>query len=133
MTLPIYLVEYLGLPRNHHALFIRLDENTEEGELYHVAGDVQNAKTIAMLKSHGVLVSEDSVGNAAQPGSSRSVGRTYGQSSTQSSQARSSSSSQPVDGQTSSDGYWTFSSKYGDHYHVGKEGRKLWASQQRAR
>ncbi|KAF5971578.1 hypothetical protein FBULB1_9152 [Fusarium bulbicola] len=150
MTLPVYLVEYLGLPRNHHALFIRLDENTEEGELYHVAGDVQNGKkinprqplrrcqewtaeTIAMLKSQGVLVSEGSVGNTVNAGNSRSVGRTYGQSSTQPTQARSSSSSQPVDGQTSSDGYWTFSSKYGDYYHVGKDGRTLWASQQRAR
>lgn len=199
MTLPVYLVEYLGLPRNHHALFIRLDEDTEEGELYHVAGNVQKgmhfehkvakkpqdsgsyvghhylgfisssdrqffkqicqsnpppakqfngskkinprqplrrcqewtAETIAMLQSHGVLVSEGSVVNTAQPGSSHSVGRTYGQSSNQSSQARSSSSSQPVDGQTSSDGYWTFSSKYGDYYHVGKDGRTLWASQQR--
>ncbi|KAF5622219.1 hypothetical protein F52700_10610 [Fusarium sp. NRRL 52700] len=91
------------------------------------------AETIAMLKSHGVLVSEGSVGNAAQAGPSHSVGRTYGQSSTQPSQAGSSSSSQPVDGQTSSDGYWTFSSKYGDYYHVGKDGRTLWASQQRVR
>ncbi|RKK70538.1 hypothetical protein BFJ69_g11800 [Fusarium oxysporum] len=83
------------------------------------------AEPIAMLQSHGVLVSEGSVVNTAQPGSSRSVGRTYGQSSNQSSQARSSSSSQPVDGQTSSDGYRTFSSKYGDYYHVGKDGRTL--------
>jgi hypothetical protein len=37
MSLPVFLVEYLGLPRNYHALFIRLNEETEDGELYHIA------------------------------------------------------------------------------------------------
>ncbi|KAH7269008.1 uncharacterized protein BKA55DRAFT_682101 [Fusarium redolens] len=187
MSLPVFLVEYLGLPRNHHALFIRLNEETEDGELYHIAGNKPQepnsyvaqhylgfisssdrqffkqicqsnpppakqfngnkkinprqplrrcqewtAETIAMLQSHVVLMSEGSVGNSAPRGSTRPVDSAYGQSSKQSSQARSSSSNQPLDGQTSSDGYWTFSSKYGDYYHVGKDGRTLWASQQRA-
>ncbi|KAF9765706.1 hypothetical protein IL306_001973 [Fusarium sp. DS 682] len=41
MSLPVYLVESLGLPRNHQALFIQLDEKTEEGDLFHVVGNVQ--------------------------------------------------------------------------------------------
>ncbi|KAH8884176.1 hypothetical protein GQ53DRAFT_830100 [Thozetella sp. PMI_491] len=38
---PVYLVEYLGAPRNHHAIFVET-RTDESGELFHVKGDIQN-------------------------------------------------------------------------------------------
>ena len=37
----VYLVEYLGAPRNRHGIFV---EHVKEGggELFHVVGDIQN-------------------------------------------------------------------------------------------
>ncbi|ROT37885.1 hypothetical protein SODALDRAFT_333650 [Sodiomyces alkalinus F11] len=37
----VYLVEYLGAPRNHHGIFV---EHVKEGGgvLFHVVGDIQN-------------------------------------------------------------------------------------------
>ncbi|KAL1860729.1 hypothetical protein VTK73DRAFT_7208 [Phialemonium thermophilum] len=45
MSYPVYLVAYLGAPRNHHALFIETDPNTHGGILFHVVGDIQNGMT----------------------------------------------------------------------------------------
>ncbi|TPX10985.1 uncharacterized protein E0L32_008022 [Thyridium curvatum] len=41
MSLPVYLVESLGAPRNHHALFVELDPRHESGMLFHVTGNIQ--------------------------------------------------------------------------------------------
>lgn len=38
----VYLVEYLGAPRNHHAIFV---EDQGPGTLFHVKGDIQNGMT----------------------------------------------------------------------------------------
>jgi hypothetical protein len=42
MQVPLFLVEYLGAPRNHHALFARVKLQDRAGGLFHVKGDVQN-------------------------------------------------------------------------------------------
>ncbi|KAK2608479.1 hypothetical protein QQS21_002941 [Conoideocrella luteorostrata] len=41
MSHTLYLVEFIGVPRNHHALFVRLDENERTGRLFNVTGNVQ--------------------------------------------------------------------------------------------
>lgn len=40
MPYSVYLVEYDGMPRNHHGLFVRLNED-DSGELFHVQGNIQ--------------------------------------------------------------------------------------------
>lgn len=44
MSYPVYLVESDGMPRNHHALFVRLNEDGS-GELFHVTGNIQQGMT----------------------------------------------------------------------------------------
>ena len=41
MTVPLYLVESLGTPRNHQALFVLLDSEKSLGQLFHVTGNIQ--------------------------------------------------------------------------------------------
>lgn len=41
---PVYLIEYLGAPRNHHAIFVETQQD-ESGTLFHVKGDIQNGMT----------------------------------------------------------------------------------------
>ncbi|KAM0282465.1 hypothetical protein ACHAO9_010254 [Fusarium lateritium] len=38
---PVYLIESLGAPRNHHALFVQTNED-ESGSLFNVIGNIQN-------------------------------------------------------------------------------------------
>ncbi|ORY10469.1 hypothetical protein BCR34DRAFT_566734 [Clohesyomyces aquaticus] len=38
---PVYLIEYLGAPRNHHAIFVATEADGT-GFLFHVRGDIQN-------------------------------------------------------------------------------------------
>lgn len=44
MSHHVYLVEYLGAPRNHHAIFIETDDS-QSGYLYHVKGTIQDGMT----------------------------------------------------------------------------------------
>ena len=37
---PVYLIEYLGLPRNHHTIWVETEADGN-GSLFHVRGDVQ--------------------------------------------------------------------------------------------
>ncbi|KAF4460300.1 hypothetical protein FALBO_12928 [Fusarium albosuccineum] len=39
-----HLIEYLGAPRNHHAIFVQT-RNDGTGTLFHVTGDIQNGMT----------------------------------------------------------------------------------------
>ena len=41
---PVYLVEYLGAPRNHHGIFVET-QNNGTGTLFHVIGDIQKGMT----------------------------------------------------------------------------------------
>ena len=41
---PVYLVEYLGAPRNHHAIYVETQQD-ESGTLFHVKGDIQTGMT----------------------------------------------------------------------------------------
>lgn len=41
MSVQVFLVEYLGIPRNHHAIFVELDPRKGTGQLLHVTGSVQ--------------------------------------------------------------------------------------------
>ncbi|CAJ0544360.1 Ff.00g035770.m01.CDS01 [Fusarium sp. VM40] len=38
---PVYLIESLGAPRNHHALFVQTSED-ETGSLFNVTGNIQS-------------------------------------------------------------------------------------------
>lgn len=38
---PVYLIESLGAPRNHHALFVQTNED-ETGSLFNVIGNIQS-------------------------------------------------------------------------------------------
>lgn len=42
MSYNVFLVAYLGAPRNHHGLFIKTDLASKCGILLHVKGDIQN-------------------------------------------------------------------------------------------
>lgn len=41
---PVYIIEYLGAPRNHHAVFVETRQD-ESGTIFHVKGDIQNGMT----------------------------------------------------------------------------------------
>jgi hypothetical protein len=41
---PVYLIEYLGAPRNHHAIFVEAEDDGS-GTLFHVKGDIQTGMT----------------------------------------------------------------------------------------
>lgn len=41
MSYPVYLVEYLGLSRNHHAIFVETNPSDFSGYTYHVIGNIQ--------------------------------------------------------------------------------------------
>lgn len=41
---PVYLVESLGMPRNHHAIFVETQDNGS-GTLFNVIGDIQSGMT----------------------------------------------------------------------------------------
>lgn len=84
------------------------------------------AESLQALKSNGVLKSSN---NHSNTGSSAPQ-KAFGQPSHSSSSHASSSLKEPIDGQQSGDGYWTWSSKYGDWYHVGKDGRTIWSKNQ---
>ncbi|KAH8171271.1 hypothetical protein LIA77_08038 [Sarocladium implicatum] len=45
MPFTLYLVQSLGAPRNHHALFIKLDEQDGSGWLFNVEGNIQQGMT----------------------------------------------------------------------------------------
>lgn len=45
MTLPLYLVESAGQPRNHHALFVCVEQKEESGWLFNVTGNIQSGMT----------------------------------------------------------------------------------------
>ncbi|KAK5994836.1 hypothetical protein PT974_03222 [Cladobotryum mycophilum] len=42
MPLPLFLVESIGAPRNHRALFVRLDESKGNGRQFQVKGNIQD-------------------------------------------------------------------------------------------
>jgi hypothetical protein len=41
MSYKVFLAEYIGAPRNHHAIFVELVDGGK-GEIYQVTGDIQN-------------------------------------------------------------------------------------------
>lgn len=41
MSYPMYLIQTLGAPRNHHALFIKTNETTDAGQIINVIGNIQ--------------------------------------------------------------------------------------------
>lgn len=41
----VYLVAYLGAPRDHHAIFVETDAETGAGIIIHVKGDIQRGMT----------------------------------------------------------------------------------------
>ncbi|KAL8296019.1 hypothetical protein RB600_001486 [Gaeumannomyces tritici] len=45
MSYNVFLVEYLGAPRNHHALFVETDPESGAGLLLHVTGNIQDGMT----------------------------------------------------------------------------------------
>ncbi|KAJ8132048.1 hypothetical protein O1611_g1571 [Lasiodiplodia mahajangana] len=199
MPLAVFLVEYLGSARNHHALFVR--SNGNDGQLFHVRGDIQRgmtyetkasrapedsasyvgmrqigwvsssnlgqldaicrsnpppekqfngpkridprrplrrcqewtAESIEMLESAGVLRPLSTGASGSRSGGARASSRPdETQYSTTSGSTRPSSNRGPANGETSSDGYWTWSTRYGDWYHVDRNGQTTWAQEQRA-
>lgn len=64
---PVYLVEYLGAPRNHRAIFVETKAD-ESGELFHVKGDIQNGmsyetkQTSKKPEMSGTFVSKTKLG-----------------------------------------------------------------------
>ena len=36
MSYPAYLIVYLGVPRDHHAIYVETDKAVENGDLFHV-------------------------------------------------------------------------------------------------
>lgn len=51
MSVPLFLVQSLGAPRNHHALFVRLDQATGAGDLFQVTGNIQTGMTYEWKKN----------------------------------------------------------------------------------
>lgn len=51
MSYPVFLLENNGMPRNHHALFVRLNEN-KSGELFQVTGNIQQGMTFERRATH---------------------------------------------------------------------------------
>ena len=45
MPLALFVVQYLGNPRDHHALCIRLKGKDDPGILFHVIGDIERGMT----------------------------------------------------------------------------------------
>ncbi|KAG7117504.1 hypothetical protein HYQ46_011095 [Verticillium longisporum] len=41
MSLPVYLVESIGAPNNHHAIFVLTNEKDGSGYKFHVKGSIQ--------------------------------------------------------------------------------------------
>lgn len=194
MSYPVFLVEYIGMPRNHHAIYVQTAANNkgeQSGILIHVTGSVQTGMTFENRpvnkapEESSSFVSKSPVGwvaasnlralenicrsnpppekqfnghkriNPKKPlrrcqewtaetlrsleaqgvlkrdGGSSASGSNAAAQQARSSQSRSRSNS-PADGQTSQDGYWTWSQKYQNWYHSSRDGHVLWANQSSA-
>ena len=47
---PISLESYLGLPRDHHAIFVRINDSNENcGHLFHVVGTIQRGMSLEII------------------------------------------------------------------------------------
>jgi len=42
MSYQVFLVQYLGAPRNHHAIFVEMNVTDGSGNIFHVKGDIQS-------------------------------------------------------------------------------------------
>ncbi|KAK7212016.1 hypothetical protein V2G26_019194 [Clonostachys chloroleuca] len=71
----VYLVEYLGAPRNHHAIFVETDADGS-GQIFHVKGDIQNGMTYESKagrkpETSASFVSKSPIGQIDESGRSR--------------------------------------------------------------
>lgn len=155
MSHHVYLVEYLGAPRNHHAIFIETDDN-QSGYLYHVKGTIQDGMTYEVKhrsnpEQSTTFAKKTYLGWVNEPDYSRVNDICAGVSPTkeQFNKGRRLDRREPLrrcqewtqdaiqalrDGgvlQTQdevAEEYWVWSPEHNDHYHVDSDGTYQWAS-----
>ena len=67
MSYEAFLVAFLGVPRDHHSIFIQTDETEGTGYLFHVVGTIQTgmeyeAKEYKNPESSASFMSKTSIG-----------------------------------------------------------------------
>ncbi|KAJ5343372.1 uncharacterized protein N7506_003196 [Penicillium brevicompactum] len=69
MSYTVYRVSYAGLPRDHHAIFVEMN-NDQSGHLFQVTGDIQNGmkhndKPAKKPEESGTYQSKEFIGRVA--------------------------------------------------------------------
>lgn len=50
MSYPLYLVQSQGMPRNHHAIFVRFGNGSEPGRLFNVTGHIMSGMSYETIE-----------------------------------------------------------------------------------